>query len=602
VAGGSPSLKRAGTVGAASKAWEVAAREAQKGDRRNKRELRRSAVGENPDSKRDPDSRSKTVGMTPTRSDHTSEGGDDGELEDDGSVFGGTDAPPVWPVSSPLEESSPPKMAFEPAPEQEKEQKLSERFMMNRPEMPATPLGALQLKAMAAKLRKKVHIEANRPSGGSYASLEVEGLRADDHGPSRGDEEEGSEGRGAGASRGGGDMAALASIFCHPFTVLLLALPLGIFSHLRRWGALCTFWLNILALIPLAKILGDGTEELAAAIRNDTISGLLNATLGNAVEMILTVQTMRKGLLDVVKATLLGSILSNILLVLGTSFLLGGLVGSKTNLGRHHVIYDEEYQASRCTMEKEQIFSSKSALVSMAMQLLACMSCALPTVFVEANRSAAIDSDEEVEMDAKILQVSRIAAVIIMFSYVAYIMFQLVTHKKMLTIDEGADSDDEDDDDEGGLSAGGALLLMAATTGVIAISSEMLVGAIEEVVANSTISSSFIGIILLPFAGNACEHASAIRFAIQDRPGLSIGIAVGSSTQIALFVVPFAVIAGKLIDQPMDLVFGSLNTTVMILSVLVALALVIDGRSNWLKGFMLCTAYIFEGILYWNEG
>jgi Ca2+:H+ antiporter len=266
------------------------------------------------------------------------------------------------------------------------------------------------------------------------------------------------------------------------------------------------------------------------------------------------------------------------------------------------VIYDEDYQATRCTWEKEQIFSSKSALVSMAMQLLACMSCALPTVFVEANRSVKnVDPEQAEAMDLKILQVSRIAATLIMSGYVAYILFQLVTHKRMLTIDEGADSDDDEDEDEGGLSAGGSLLLMAATTTLIAVSSEMLVGAIEEVVEKSTISSSFIGIILLPFAGNACEHASAIRFAIQDRPGLSIGIAVGSSTQIALFVVPFSVIAGKLMDQPMDLVFGSLNTTVMILSVLVALALVIDGRSNWLKGFMLCTAYTFEGILYWNE-
>jgi len=398
------------------------------------------------------------------------------------------------------------------------------------------------------------------------------------------------------------EWAALGSIFFHPFTVLLLAFPLGILSDQRRWGATSTFWLNILALIPLAKILGDGTEELAAAIKNDTISGLLNATLGNAVEMIITVQTMRKGMLDVVKATLLGSILSNILLVLGTSFFLGGLIGSRENVGKHHVIYDEEYQARRCTPEKEQIFSSKSALVSMAMQLLACMTIALPTIFASASRSdhgysGLVETKEE--RDALLLKVSRISAVIIMCSYVAFISFQLVTHKRMLSIDEGADSDEEEDEEEAGLSANASLVLMAVTTGLIAVSSEMLVGAIEEVVAHSHISASFIGIVLLPFAGNACEHASAIRFAIQDRPGLSIGIAVGSSTQIALFVVPFSVVMGWFLDKPMDLVFGMMNTTVMILSVLVALAIVIDGRSNWLKGFMLCTAYGFEAVLYW---
>merc|ERR1712157_459624 len=119
----------------------------------------------------------------------------------------------------------------------------------------------------------------------------------------------------------------------------------------------------------------------------------------------------------------------------------------------------------------------------------------------------------------------------------------------MLTTDEGVEDDDEDGGEEPGLSAGASLMLMAITTGMIAISSENLVAAIEPVVERSGISANFIGIILLPFAGNACEHASAIRFAMQDRPGLSIGIAVGSSTQIALFVVPFTVVMGWFLDQ-----------------------------------------------------
>merc|ERR1719336_1245451 len=265
-------------------------------------------------------------------------------------------------------------------------------------------------------------------------------------------------------------------------------------------------------------------------------------------------------------------------------------------VGKHHVIYDDNYLPSRCTCEKEQIFSSKSALVSMAMQLLACMTCALPTVFAMMGGShGELRPDEEL----KIVEVSRLSALLIMASYIAYIVFQLVTHKKMLTIDEGFE-DDDDDDGEPSLSATASLVLMAITTGLIAVSSENLVDAIEEVVEHSNISANFIGIILLPFAGNACEHASAVRFAIQDRPGLSIGIAVGSSTQIALFVVPFTVVMGWVLDKPMDLVFGKMNTAVMILSVLVALTLVIDGRANWLKGFMLCTAYIFEAVLYWS--
>mmetsp|Transcript_30816 Transcript_30816/g.89577 ORF Transcript_30816/g.89577 Transcript_30816/m.89577 type:complete len:497 (-) Transcript_30816:80-1570(-) len=440
-------------------------------------------------------------------------------------------------------------------------------------------ISALKVKAFAIRLRHKVHgLKSERDkNAGTYSTL-----------------------RGSAPPNGSSsNCAGLMSILYHPFSLFLVALPLGVYSHFAGWGALATFWLNILAMIPLAKILGDGTEELAAAIKNDTISGLLNATLGNAVEMILSVQTLRKGLLDVVKATLLGSILSNILLVLGTSFLLGGLIGSSTPYGRHHIIHIENYQATSCTMEKEQMFSSKSALVNMAMQLLACMTCALPTVFASASSGVHSTPEER----HKVVEVSRVGACIIMSSYVAYIMFQLVTHKKMLTIDEGNDSDDDDEEGGGeedtGLSAPAALTLMAVTTCLIAISSEMLVGAIEHVVEHCGIPARFIGIILLPFAGNACEHASAIRFAMQDRPGLSIGIAVGSSTQIALFVVPFTVVAGWGLGQEMDLVFGAMNTAVMILSVLVVLTLVIDGRSNWLKGFMLCTAYVFCAVLYW---
>lgn len=468
---------------------------------------------------------------------------------------------------------------------EEAEEQISQKSSTDR-----ASFNALKLKVMAAKMRKKWSSQGELRRQGSYTTIEVE-LCSEGEVPHSEPQIEPVVDTGWADNK-----AALAAIFIHPFSVLLIFFPLGLLSEMHQWGATCTFWLNILALIPLAKILGDGTEELAASIKNDTISGLLSATLGNAVEMILSVQTLRKGLLDVVKATLLGSILSNNLLVLGTSFLLGGIVGSSSLVGKSHVIYDENFVPSRCTCEKEQIFSAKSALVNMAMQLLSCMTCALPTVFtlMDGNRH-----EEDAEARQKILEVSRISSIFIISSYVAYVLFQLVTHKRMLTIDEGSESDD-DGDAGPSLGAMAAVLLMIGTSAMIAISSEMLVGAIDEFVEKSNISANFIGIILLPFAGNACEHASAIRFAVQDRPGLSLGIAVGSSTQMALFVVPFTVAMGWVLDQPMDLVFGTVNTSVMILSVLVALALVMDGRANWLKGFMLCTAYLFEAVLYWS--
>eukprot|EP00930_Biecheleria_cincta_P088030 TRINITY_DN7726_c0_g1_i1.p1 TRINITY_DN7726_c0_g1~~TRINITY_DN7726_c0_g1_i1.p1 ORF type:complete len:154 (-),score=17.29 TRINITY_DN7726_c0_g1_i1:174-635(-) len=140
---------------------------------------------------------------------------------------------------------------------------------------------------------------------------------------------------------------------------------------------------------------------------------------------------------------------------------------------------------------------------------------------------------------------------------------------------------------------------MLVSTVIVAYASDCMVNSLEGVVENAHISSHFIGIILLPIVGNACEHASAIRFAIMDKPGLSIGIAVGSSTQISLFVVPFAVLAGWVLDKPMDLNLGSLNTTVMVISVVVVLSVVVDGQSNWLQGYLLMSCYTIAAILYW---
>merc|ERR1719456_1210468 len=149
------------------------------------------------------------------------------------------------------------------------------------------------------------------------------------------------------------------------------------------------------------------------------------------------------------------------------------------------------------------------------------------------------------------------------------------------------------------LSVPMSICVMVCTTVIVAFSSEMLVNSIEDVVLELGISSHFIGIVLLPIIGNACEHASAIRFAIQDKPCLSIGIAVGSSTQISLFVVPFSVLMGWFLGQPMDLNFGSLNTTVMSISVMVVLSIVVDGSATWPQGYLLVSAYYVVGILYW---
>jgi Ca2+:H+ antiporter len=336
------------------------------------------------------------------------------------------------------------------------------------------------------------------------------------------------------------------------------------------------------------------------------LAGLLNATFGNAVEVVIMVITLRAGLVDVVKATLLGSVLSNLLLVLGCSFFFGGLLAhvesaskgnsDQTKCSKDSLI-DAEQRKSTASMseiefaaEKVQTFSVMSAMVNTSLLLLSCLSLCMVTVFYTETQD-----DIRIRSGDSVLEVSRTAAIAMMLAYCAYIFFQLVTHREAMAEEEG-----DGEEESPSLSIPAAIITMLCVTVIVAWSSEMLVNSLEEVVSSSHISSHFIGIILLPIVGNACEHASAIRFAVQDKPGLAIGIAVGSSTQISLFVVPFSVLCGWCIEQPMDLNFGSLNTTVLSLSVIVVLSIVVDGAATWLQGYLLISAYMVIGVLYWH--
>ncbi|CAJ1351176.1 unnamed protein product [Effrenium voratum] len=386
----------------------------------------------------------------------------------------------------------------------------------------------------------------------------------------------------------------LIAIFKHPLSIFLLCVPFGIWSYYAKWNAAYTFWLNFFAMLPMAKILGDITEELAAGLRNDLLAGLINATFGNAVEMVITVQTLRGGLYAVVKATLLGSVLSNVLLVLGMSFLFGGLVNvNKDKQKDTAALEKEETGGFSVVAEKVQTFKILGAMVNTSMLLLSCLSFTLVTVF-GTMMSEQYGMDRE-SLEEVMLPVSRTCSIIIVSAYAAYIIFQLFTHREVMA-EGGVDEEEEED---GSISVTTAGILLFVMTSVVAFCSDLLVDSIEDMTENAHMGEHFIGIILLPIVGNACEHAAAVRFAMQDKPGLSIGIAVGSSTQIALFVVPFSVLVGWCIDRPMDLNFGALNVTVMTLSVIVVLSMVVDGQSNWLQGYLLCAAYAVIAVLFW---
>mmetsp|Transcript_69617 Transcript_69617/g.175367 ORF Transcript_69617/g.175367 Transcript_69617/m.175367 type:complete len:439 (-) Transcript_69617:343-1659(-) len=388
------------------------------------------------------------------------------------------------------------------------------------------------------------------------------------------------------------DGEGLWSMLTHPLNLLLLCLPFGIAAHYLKWGHLWVFWLNFFGMVPLAKILGDATEELAAGLKNDMLAGLLNATFGNIVELVLTVQTLKEDLFDVVKATLLGSVLSNMLLVLGMSFFFGGIVSSVTKRTEHSGV---EYVAAYSSFQAEKVqkFGVLGALVNISMLLLSCLSFVIVTIFHSVTHVDGIDYLED-----SLLPVSRSSAIVMVSAYVAYIVFQLGTHRTALAEEE--DEEGEGEDEQPTLSLTASTIVLLVVTAFVAFSSEMLVGAIRGVTEAAHMSEHFIGIVLLPIIGNACEHAAAVRFAMKDKLGLSIGIAVGSSTQISLFAVPFSVLAGWAMSKPMDLSFGALNTSVMTVSVIVVLSMVVDGQSNWLQGYLLMAAYTVIAICYWH--
>ncbi|KAF3916817.1 hypothetical protein ABW20_dc0109011 [Dactylellina cionopaga] len=367
--------------------------------------------------------------------------------------------------------------------------------------------------------------------------------------------------------------ATMSVLTSNYVNVLLVFVPLGIISGIFEWAPITVFTLNFLAIVPLAALLSYATEEISLYV-GQTLGGLLNATFGNAVELIVSIVALQKNEIRIVQASMLGSILSNILLVLGCCFLFGGMKYS------------------------EQSFNSTVASTMSSLMAVAAGSLIIPAALYNSfnNNIDPIKNPEQFEShNASILLLSRGASIVLLILYVLYLFFQLKTHTHLFN-----DEHDEDEEPETpALSVWGAALVLVLVTIVVAVCAEYLVDSIDSIVATTNISKTFIGLILLPIVGNAAEHVTAVVVATKNKMDLAIGVAIGSSLQIAILVTPFLVILGWIMGREMSLFFQTFETTVFFVSVLITNYLIQDGKSNYLEGAMLLGIYVIIALSFY---
>lgn len=350
-------------------------------------------------------------------------------------------------------------------------------------------------------------------------------------------------------------------------SVLIVTVPIGIFAAKAGWAPWMIFWLNFCALIPLSAFLGMATEDISS-YTSEIIAGLLNATFGNVVEMLVVVMALLHHDIIVVQSTLLGSILSNLLFVLGSCFIYGGL------------------------KQKELTFSSKAASTCTSLLLLASIALVLPTA-MDVVVSGMGDSQNDT--NDFILPVSRYASIVILGIYLQFLYFQLVTHKDYFdSSEEGGD----DDDEEPKWSWAFAILVLTLSTLVTAYTADYLVDSIHGYAADMNLSKSFIGLILVASVGNIPEFYVTLMMASNDKLDLALSIAVGSSCQMALLVTPFAVLVGWAMGVPMSLNFHTLQIICLLLAVLTVSSVIQGGSATWLHGSLLVGSYIIIAMMF----
>ncbi len=353
---------------------------------------------------------------------------------------------------------------------------------------------------------------------------------------------------------------SLAYLKGHPLTALLAALPLALWAEAGHWGAVWVFVFSAVGIIPLAEYIGEATEALAA-YTSPRMGGLLNATLGNAAELIITIVAIREGLLDLVKASITGSILGNLLLVMGMSFLLGGL---KNGLQR---------------------FEQRNATRNAILLVLAVLALLIPSLL-----SHSIGPDGSPRVETLSLGVAGVMVVL----YALALLYSFRSEGEPLAHrPQAGDVPCEPD-----WSLRKAVVILALSTLGVVIASEFLVGAVEPVVSGLGISEFFLGVILIPIVGNVAEHLVAVEMAIANKMELSVEIAIASSLQIALFVAPVLVFVSLLMGNPLQLIFNQFELLALVAGVVIVALVSADGESNWLEGTELLAVYLIIALAF----
>lgn len=345
------------------------------------------------------------------------------------------------------------------------------------------------------------------------------------------------------------------------YPLLIITFVLSALSHYMHWGAEIEFTLAGLAILFAAGLLGKATESVAH-YAGQRIGGLLNATFGNAAELIIAIFLIKEGLFEIVKASLTGAIIGNLLLVLGASALAGGL------------------------KFKEQKFNVHLAGQNASLMLLGVIALFIPAIFVKTEHIS----------DENTMSISIIVAAFLIFAYVGWLIYSMVTHKDML---EDHVETQPDHGESAAWSRRTSILYLIIATVMVAFISEWLVHTLDTFSARFGLSELFVGAFVVAIVGNAAEHSAAVLLAMKNKMGAAVEIAIGSSLQIALFVAPVLVFVSLLIGKEMNLIFTTIELAAIAVSVLIATSISRDGSTTWFEGKLLLIVYIILGVCFY---